>query len=65
MAPLRFLRRASRRFLREESGMTAVEYAVLAAFVLLICMVAIVALKEPTGSAFESSATSIGTYADP
>jgi Flp pilus assembly pilin Flp len=59
------LRRAAARFLRGESGMTSVEYAALAGFILIVCVVAIVALKEPTGDAFQSSATSIGTYADP
>lgn len=65
MRAFTFLRRAAARFLREESGMTTVEYAALAGFVLIVCVTAIVALKEPAGNALESSATSIGTYADP
>jgi len=65
MNALRTLRRAWRRFLREQSGMTSVEYAVLVAFVLLICAAAVAAFKAPAGSAFQNSGTSIGTYPDP
>jgi Flp pilus assembly pilin Flp len=65
MRTLALLRRAAKRFLREDSGMTAVEYAVLAGFVLLVCLAAVAAFTDPAGSAFQSSSTSIGTYADP
>ena len=59
------LGRAAKRFLQEESGMSAVEYAVLAGFVLIVCLSAVMALTTPAGNAFQSSATSVGTYADP
>jgi Flp pilus assembly pilin Flp len=62
---LRTLRRAAGRFLREESGATALEYAVLLAFLLMTCIAAVNAFRAPAGSALESSGTSIGTYADP
>jgi Flp pilus assembly pilin Flp len=61
MHPLAFLRR----FLRGESGATAVEYAVLVAFVLMGCIAAVLAFREPAGSAFDNSGNTIGTYADP
>ena len=59
------LRRAARRFLAGESGATAVEYAVLVAFVLLLCAAAAAAFQAPAGSAFDNSGTTIGTYPDP
>lgn len=60
-----FLRRAARRFLGDESGATTAEYAVLAAFLMLVCVAAVAAFKVPAGSAIEASGTSVGTYADP
>ena len=65
MRAFRVLRRAARRFLRAESGATAIEYAVLVAFVLMACLAAVNAFRSPAGSALESSGTSIGTYPDP
>jgi Flp pilus assembly pilin Flp len=59
------LRRAAGRFLRADSGATAIEYAVLVAFVLMACLAAVNAFRAPAGSALESSGTSIGTYPDP
>lgn len=54
-----------RRFVRDESGATAVEYAVLVGFVVLACAAAAAAFRAPAGAALESSTTSIGTYPDP
>ena len=65
MRALRFLRQVARRFARGESGATAAEYAILAAFVMLVCVAAIAAFKTPAGNAFQSTGTSVGTYADP
>ncbi len=59
------LGRAAGRFLRSESGTTAVEYAVLLAFLVIVCMAAVAAFQLPAGLAFDSSSTSIGTYPDP
>jgi len=56
---------ALRRFVRDESGLSSVEYAVLAGFVVLACAAGVAAFKAPAGSAFESSGTSIGTLSDP
>jgi Flp pilus assembly pilin Flp len=54
-----------RRFIAEESGATTVEYAILVAFVVLVCVAAVAAFRVPAGSAFSSNTTSIGTYPDP
>jgi Flp pilus assembly pilin Flp len=59
------VRRAAARFLRGESGATALEYAVLAGFVMLACAAAVAAFKAPAGSHLSNVGTSIGTYADP
>lgn len=65
MRPLTFCRRVARRFARGESGATAVEYAVLVAFVMLVCAAAVAAFRTPAGSAFQNTGTTVGTYADP
>ena len=65
MRTFAYLSRAARRFLAGEAGMTAVEYAVLVAFVLLVCVAAAAAFQAPAGSSFNNSTTTIGTYPDP
>ena len=65
MRAITFLRRAAGRLLKGDSGATAVEYAVLLAFVMLACIAAVAAFQAPAGSAFGSTGTSIGTYPDP
>jgi Flp pilus assembly pilin Flp len=65
MRAFNYLRRMGRRFLAEESGATAVEYAILVAFVVLVCVAGVAAFRVPAGSAFGSSTNNIGTYPDP
>ena len=65
MRVFNYLRRAARRFTAEESGMTAVEYAVLVAFVVLVCVAGVAAFRTPARLMFNSNTTSIGTYPDP
>ena len=65
MRAFNYLRRAARRFVSEESGATTVEYAILVAFVVLVCVAGVAAFRVPAGSAFSSNTTSIGTYPDP
>ncbi len=65
MRAFTFLGRVARRFLRGESGATAVEYAVLVALVVSVCVAAAAAFRAPAGSAFDNSGNTIGTYADP
>jgi Flp pilus assembly pilin Flp len=60
-----FLRRTAKRFLREESGATAAEYAILIAAIVVACVAGVAAFRAPAGSMFDSSGNTIGTYADP
>jgi pilus assembly protein Flp/PilA len=48
------------RFLRAEEGPTAVEYAVMLAMIILVCIAAVQAVGTQTGTSFSNSATSIG-----
>ena len=43
------------RFLRSEDGPTAVEYAVMLAMILLVCIASILVLGEATKSLWESN----------
>jgi pilus assembly protein Flp/PilA len=47
------------RFLQAEDGPTAVEYAVMLALIVLVCIAAIQSLGTQTSASFENSATSI------
>ena len=51
--------------LRGESGITSVEYAVLAGFIIVVCAAAVAAFQDPAGSALANTGDSVGTYADP
>ena len=42
------------RFLREEDGPTAVEYAVMLALIIVVCAVAVSSITEPTNQAFKN-----------
>ncbi|HKD35951.1 MAG TPA: Flp family type IVb pilin [Pirellulales bacterium] len=46
-------------FLREDDGPTAVEYAVMMALVILVCMIAIQTLGTQTSASFSNSSLSI------
>jgi pilus assembly protein Flp/PilA len=48
------------RFLRAEEGPTAVEYAVMLAMIILVCIAAVQAVGTQTGTSFSNSANSIG-----
>jgi pilus assembly protein Flp/PilA len=48
-------------FLRADDGPTAVEYAVMLALIILICMAAIQSVGSQTSSSFTNSADSIGS----
>jgi len=47
-------------FLRREDGPTAVEYAVMLALIIVVCLVAITALGTNASKTFQSVATTIG-----
>lgn len=50
---------AIRRFLASEDGPTAVEYAVMLALIVIVCLTAIQAIGTNANSVFQSIATSL------
>jgi pilus assembly protein Flp/PilA len=48
------------RFLREEDGPTAVEYAVMLALIIVVCIAAITALGTNTSNTFSYVGTQVG-----
>ena len=44
--------RAVRRFLADEGGPTAVEYAVMLCMIIIVCIIAIKAIGAPTAASF-------------
>jgi pilus assembly protein Flp/PilA len=53
-------RRCVLRFLRSEDGPTAVEYAVMLALIIVVCLVAITALGTNANQTFTTVETAIG-----
>jgi pilus assembly protein Flp/PilA len=47
------------RFLKREDGPTAVEYAVMLALIIVVCIGAITALGQTTNSTFTSAAAAV------
>jgi pilus assembly protein Flp/PilA len=54
------LLKSVRRFLADESGPTAMEYAFLAALIICVCLLGINAVGTATSASFQNSANSIG-----
>lgn len=50
-----------RRFLREDDGPTAVEYAVILALIVAVCITSIGVLAQRTGESFEESTARLST----
>jgi pilus assembly protein Flp/PilA len=48
------------RFLQDESGPTAVEYAVMLALIIVVCITAITALGSNTNNTFSYVGTQVG-----
>ena len=48
-------------FLKDESGPTAVEYAVMLALIIVVCITAITALGSNANKTFTTVGTAIGT----
>ena len=48
------------RFLRDEDGPTAVEYAVMLALIIVVCITAITTLGNDTNNTFSYVATQVG-----
>ncbi|MCE9554188.1 MAG: Flp family type IVb pilin [Planctomycetes bacterium] len=55
-----FLCRRIGRFLADEDGPTAVEYAVMLAMIILACLAAVILVGQSTSESYTNSATSIG-----
>ena len=53
------MRKAIRRFLEDESGPTAVEYAVMLALIVGVCIGSVTLLANGTRGSFDSSANAI------
>jgi pilus assembly protein Flp/PilA len=51
------------RFLKREDGPTAVEYAVMLALIIVVCITAITALGTNANKTFDSVSTTIGSTA--
>lgn len=49
----------ARRFFREESGATMVEYAIMVALIAVICIIAVKAIGSKSNVAFENVETNI------
>jgi pilus assembly protein Flp/PilA len=50
-----------RRFLASEEGPTAVEYAVMLALIIIVCLIAIQTLGTNTSTTFTNMANSLGS----
>jgi pilus assembly protein Flp/PilA len=50
-----------RRFLREEDGPTAVEYAVMLALIVAVCLVSINSMATETANSFDTSAAELSS----
>jgi len=57
---MRKLGNAIVRFIKSEDGPTAVEYAIMLALVILVCLVAIGNLGKTVSGTFQSAASSLG-----
>ncbi len=49
-----------RRFLKSEDGPTAVEYAVMLALIIIVCLTAITAVGTQAAAQFNNIATAVG-----
>lgn len=56
---MKFLLNKVIRFLADDGGPTAVEYAAMLMLIFLICLSAIMVIGQSTGSSFQDSSTSI------
>ncbi|MCC7333771.1 MAG: Flp family type IVb pilin [Pirellulaceae bacterium] len=56
---MRRILQKTKRFLASEDGPTAVEYAVMLALIVGVCLASVNALANATGSSFDKSAAAI------
>ena len=57
---MKYLVRQVRRFIISEDGPTAVEYAVMLALIVVVCLVAITAVGTQASATFSNVAASLG-----
>jgi pilus assembly protein Flp/PilA len=57
---MRYLQKSLVNFLRNEDGPTAVEYAVMLALIIVVCITAITALGSNANNTFSYVATQVG-----
>ena len=60
MSPMNSLKNALVRFLHDESGPTAVEYAVMLALIIVVCITAITTLGSNANNTFSYVGTQVG-----
>lgn len=58
---MKSLKEKFQKFLRDEEGATAVEYAVMVALIIVVCIVAIGYIGSGANTAFQTVANSLGT----
>ena len=58
---MRFVSRKIRQFLVSEEGPTAVEYAVMLTFIVIVCLTAIASLGQDSSATFGNIANSLST----
>jgi len=56
---MRYLAQAAERFLKREDGPTAVEYAVMLALIVSVCIVSITALGSNTNKTFKTAGNAL------
>jgi pilus assembly protein Flp/PilA len=54
------VKKALRRFLRNEDGPTAVEYAVMLSLIIVVCLTAVSSMGKRTSSTFTTVANQLG-----
>jgi pilus assembly protein Flp/PilA len=60
-SPMQFLAQKVRRFLVSEDGPTAVEYAVMLALIIIVCLTAIQAVGTNASTTFQNVANTLPT----
>ncbi len=57
---MKILTQKIKRFIRSEDGPTAVEYAVMLALIIIVCLTAITAVGTQAAAQFNNIATTVG-----
>ena len=57
---MKYLKTIAQRLLREEDGPTAVEYAIMLALIVLVCIASIIAIGQSAEGVFDAVANGLG-----